>query len=93
MNDDVNLRICQAAEMSFDVPRLIARVNNRANVADFELLGYEVMSLARAAATLLNGAELKPSFLRLLREGVEMESIAEVAVISPVNVGRRSAPA
>jgi Trk K+ transport system NAD-binding subunit len=87
----VNLRVCQSVEMAFDVPRFIARVNDKANAAEFELLGYEVMSLAKVAVTLLDGAEVTPGLLRLLQEKEAGESVAEVTIVSPVNVGRKLA--
>src|SRR6266567_4381498 len=37
-NDQFNLRVCQSTEMSFNSLRLIARVNEPANIVDFELM-------------------------------------------------------
>ncbi len=42
--DDDNLVACQLARISFDVPRVVARVNNPKNERIFNLMGVEAIS-------------------------------------------------
>jgi|SRR5882724_5232994 len=89
LSDEVNLAVCRTAEMTFDPIRLIALVNDQANIADFEVLGYEVMSLARAALTLLKKPELSAELRELFKERDADEILTEISVNSPVVLGRK----
>jgi Trk K+ transport system NAD-binding subunit len=88
-NDQKNLAICETVEMHFNPNRLLARVNEKKNLPDFEVLGYDVMSLARAALTLIECSALTPELRELLRETDEGELLAEISVTSPVIIGRQ----
>ncbi len=85
-SDELNLVICDLVEMCFNPARLIVIVNDKANLDEFEVLGYEVMSLARAALTLLpNDAEI----CQQLQEPDRDQMLGEVLVCSPVVIGRQ----
>ncbi|MDX6711170.1 MAG: hypothetical protein QOH96_2186 [Blastocatellia bacterium] len=88
-NDEVNLKICKLAEMSFDTPRLIARVSETSTLKDFELMGYEVMSMARAAVALLKKTQVVPQLVESLKGAGESELLAEINIVSPASIGRR----
>lgn len=87
-SDAVNLLVCQVAQASFGVPRLVARANSAANLAAFEAAGIETMSPASAAATILENMVLRPSLFRLLMAGVRSDHVAEARVGTPETVGR-----
>ncbi len=88
-SDELTLEVCKLVEMVLNPDRLIARVNEQQNTADFELLGYEVMSLPRAALTLGERLELTEEMIQQLSELEEDECLGEVSVCSPVNLGRK----
>lgn len=86
-SDELNLAVCKAVEMTLNPVHLIAVVNEKANRADFEVMGYEVMSIARAALTLLGTAELTSEICELLRTDDD-EVLVQLSVTSPVAIGR-----
>ena len=90
-SDKVNLLVCQVARTAFGGGkgmRLVARVNNSANMKAFEEAGIEAMSPARAAATILQNMVLRPSLLRLLAAGTDAERVAEIEVAGPRAEGK-----
>jgi voltage-gated potassium channel Kch len=65
-SDKVNILVCQAIRAAYDKIRLVARVNQTANLAAFERAGIEVMSPPQATAAILENLVLRPSFFNFL---------------------------
>ena len=77
-SDKVNILVCQAIRAAFSNTRLVARVNETANLAAFEQAGIEVMSPLQATATILENLVLRPSLFNFLSQGMGEERIREV---------------
>ena len=85
-DDEDNIIIAQVAEMKFDVPKVVARVNNPFNQPTFDLLGIENTICATTAMLSLIIRHLPVhKFVHLLslrRENVELVEL-EVSESSP----------
>jgi trk/ktr system potassium uptake protein len=85
-DDEDNVIISQVAQMKFDVPKVVARVNNPFNQPMFDLLGIEATVCATTAMLRLILHELPVhKFVHLLslrRENVELVEL-EVSESSP----------
>ena len=88
-SDELNLNVCQLAETVFDTPRLIAAASENSGLMDFELLGFEVMSFARAAVNLLQKDQLTPGLIESLQGPLGPEILEEIDIVSPASIGRR----
>ncbi len=79
-SDKVNILVCQTIRAGFADARLVARVNETANLAAFEQGGIEVMSPSAATATILENIVLRPSLFNFLSNGMGEERIKEIRV-------------
>ena len=79
-SDKVNILICQAIRADFERKRLVARVNQTANLAAFEQAGIEVMSPPQATATILENLVLRPSLFNFLSKGMGEEQMREAVI-------------
>lgn len=86
-SDKVNILICQAIRANFGDLRLVARVNETANLAAFEQAGIEVMSPPQATATILENLVLRPSLFNFLSNGMGEERMKEIRVGSKISNG------
>lgn len=87
-SDKVNLLICELARASFQVPRLVALVSSENSRAAFEVANIEVVDPHEATANTFENLLLRPSLYRLLTESGGKELVEEVAITSPVAIGR-----
>ena len=88
VDDELNLEVCKRVEMVFNPDHLIAVIHDKDNAIDFDVMGYEVMSLARVALKLLGNSALTDGGDELLRATDNDEGLREVTVSSPVAIGR-----
>ena len=79
-SDKANILISQGVRAIRQRARVVARVNETANLAAFERAGIEVMSPHQATATILENLVLRPSFFNFLSNGMGEERIREVRV-------------
>lgn len=83
-SDKVNLLVCQAIRANFGDMRLVARVNDTANLGAFEQAGIEVLSPVQATATILENLVLRPSLFNFLSNGMGEERMREIRVGSKI---------
>lgn len=86
-SDKVNILVCQAIRAGFGDRRLVARVNETANLTAFEQAKIEVMSPPQATATILENLVLRPSLFNFLSNGMGEERMKEIRVGSKISNG------
>lgn len=86
-SDKVNLLVCQAIRANSGDLRLVARVNETANLAAFEGAGIEVLSPPEATATVLENLVLRPSLFNFLSKGMGEERMKEIRVGAKISDG------
>ncbi len=87
--DGVNLLVCQIAtnKFGFDESRLVARVNDPANLSTFRDLGIRSMSPITSAASILDNLITHPSLFSMYEIG-EKGEIIEIAVTKHEVIGK-----
>lgn len=86
-NDDVNLLIAQLAKNTFDVERVVARVNQPGNLDAFEDLDVEAISTGMSVAWSMDNVIERPAISRWMTELGRTGDVQEVEVTSEAIVG------
>jgi Kef-type K+ transport system membrane component KefB/Trk K+ transport system NAD-binding subunit len=77
-DDDANLRACRAVLAAFDVPNVVARLNDADRMEEFNHAGIKVVSVAHATSSSLVNAVLRPNLFEFLADEPEGYDIVEV---------------
>jgi Kef-type K+ transport system membrane component KefB/Trk K+ transport system NAD-binding subunit len=77
-DDDANLNACRAVLGSFDVPNVVARLNDADRMEEFSHAGVKVVSVAHATSSSLVNAVLRPNLFEFLADEPEGYDIVEV---------------
>jgi Kef-type K+ transport system membrane component KefB/Trk K+ transport system NAD-binding subunit len=77
-DDDENLRACRAVLDGFDVPNVVARLNDADRMEEFSRAGVKVVSVAHATSSSLVNAVLRPNLFEFLADEPEGYDILEV---------------
>ncbi len=86
--DDVNLLISQLAKNTFDVDRVVARVNQPDNLDAFDDLDVEAISTGMSVAWSMDNVIERPAISRWMTELGESGDVQEVEVTNEANVGK-----
>jgi Trk K+ transport system NAD-binding subunit len=87
-SDDANLLVGQLARNTFDVDRVVARVNEPGNVPAFEDLGIETISSGMSIAWSMDNVIERPAIRRWMTELDRDGDVQEVEVTADSVVGR-----
>lgn len=87
-DDDVNLLISQLAKNTFDVERVVARVNHPDNLNAFEDLDVEAISTGMSVAWSMDNVIERPAISRWMTELGRTGDVQEVEVTSDAIVGK-----
>jgi Kef-type K+ transport system membrane component KefB/Trk K+ transport system NAD-binding subunit len=77
-DDDENLRACRTVLDGFDVPNVVARLNDADRMEEFSGAGIKVVSVAHATSSSLINAVLRPNLFEFLADEPEGYDILEV---------------
>jgi Kef-type K+ transport system membrane component KefB/Trk K+ transport system NAD-binding subunit len=77
-DDDDNLRACRAVLADFDVPTVVARLNDADRMQEFSRAGIKVVSVAHATSSSLVNSVLRPNLFEFLADEPEGYDILEV---------------
>jgi NhaP-type Na+/H+ or K+/H+ antiporter len=86
--DDVNLLSSQLAKNTFDVDRVVARVNQPDNLDAFDDLDVEAISTGMSVAWSMDNVIERPAISRWMTELGESGDVQEVEVTNDANVGK-----
>jgi Trk K+ transport system NAD-binding subunit len=87
-DDDANLLIAQLAHSTFDIERLIARVNTAENVSAFEDLGIETVSPTLATAWAIDNRIERPALTNWMDELSRSGDVQEFEVTAEDVAGK-----
>jgi len=77
-DDDANLNACRAVLGTFDVPNVVARLNDADRMEEFSSSGVKVVSVAHATSSSLLNAVLRPNLFEFLADEPKGYDILEV---------------
>jgi NhaP-type Na+/H+ or K+/H+ antiporter len=86
-DDDANLLIAQLARSTFDVERIISRVNTAENVPAFESLGVETISSTLATAWAIDNAIERPALSNWMTELERSGDVQEIEITADSVIG------
>ncbi|PSP75976.1 potassium transporter [Halobacteriales archaeon QS_3_64_16] len=86
-DDDANLLAAQLARSTFDVERIISRVNTAENVPAFENLGVETISSTLATAWAIDNAIERPALSNWMTELERSGDVQEIEITADSVVG------
>jgi len=86
-DDDVNLLAAQLAKNTFDLDRVVARVNQPANIEAFEDLDIEAISTGMSVAWSMDNVIERPAISRWMTELGQSGDVQEVEVTTEAIVG------
>jgi NhaP-type Na+/H+ or K+/H+ antiporter len=86
-DDDVNLLIAQLAKNTYDVQRVVARVNQPGNVDAFEDLDIEAISTGLSVAWSMDNVIERPAISRWMNELGRTGDVQEIEVTNDAIVG------
>jgi len=87
-DDDANLLVAQLASSNFDVDRVIAKVNDPANVDAFEDLGVRTISVGMAAAWAIDNQIERPAIAHWMTDVGRVGDVQEIQVTSKDVIGK-----
>jgi Kef-type K+ transport system membrane component KefB/Trk K+ transport system NAD-binding subunit len=87
-DDELNLLICARAKEVFDIPQLVARVNDPANQQEFTKAGIRAVSVPASASAALEHAVLRPNLFHLLVDRPKEYDVVEVSLNNRAIAGR-----
>ena len=86
-DDDANLLIAQLARSTFDVERIISRVNTAENVPAFESLDVETISSTLATAWAIDNAIERPALSNWMTELERSGDVQEIEITADSVIG------
>jgi len=87
-DDDANLLVAQLASSNFDVDRVIAKVNDPANVDAFEDLGVRTISVGMAAAWAIDNQIERPAIAHWMTDVGRVGDVQEIQVTNQDVIGK-----
>jgi Trk K+ transport system NAD-binding subunit len=88
-DDDANLAACEVVRREFDVPQIVARLNDSDYAEAFQAAGVRVVSVAQATSVSLVNAVLRPNLFEMMVEEPQGYDILEVRLINSAIAGRQ----